>query len=172
MTIKTFLSYLVVALGACLATSWVLKGNVKTPTTNLSATNVLTSTSDVQVTSKTSANQPDLKVTQKYTAIINDKKVEVPVKSVQTANNSVSPAQAGATGYTTSLKQEIDVTPLMKSLVPSWEVGIGVGTTSDNQVYVPLSIQRNYNTDKAIQVELHFGSNELKGLEVQHKWLF
>lgn len=168
--LKQLLPYIATAILSMVATSWFLKDTSKSPLGS-SATNTPVSISNVQVTPKTSASSPDLQLTQRYTAIINNKKVEVPVKDA-VADPSVPAASTGATGYAASVTQEIDVTPLVSSLVPRWELGVGMGMDSNDKVYIPLSIQRNYKTDKAIQVELHLGSNEIKGVEVQHKWLF
>ena len=168
--VKQILPYLLTILLTLLVNSWFLKDTQK-PSSGSSATNTPVSSTDVQVTSKTSASQADLQITQRYTAIINNKKVEVPVKDA-VADPSVPAASTGATGYAASVRQEIDITPLVKSLVPRWELGVGMGVDSNDKVYIPLSVQRNYKSDKAIQVELHLGSNEIKGVEVQHKWLF
>lgn len=168
--LKQLLPYILTSVVTMVATSYFLKDTSKSPLGS-SATNTPVSISNVQVTSKTSASSPDLRLTQRYTAIINNKKVEVPVKDA-VADPSVPAASTGATAYSASVTQVIDVTPLVKSLVPQWELGVGMGTTSDDKVYIPLSVQRNYNSDKAIQVELHLGSSEIKGIEVQHKWLF
>lgn len=164
--LKQLLPYILTSVVTMVATSYFLKDTSKS-SLGSSATNTPVSISNVQVASKTSASSPDLRLTQRYTAIINNKKVEVPVKDAV-----ADPSVPGATAYSASVTQVIDVTPLVKSLVPQWELGVGMGTTSDDKVYIPLSVQRNYNSDKAIQVELHLGSSEIKGIEVQHKWLF
>ena len=168
--VKQLLPYLLTIILTLVVSQWFQKDTQKSPLGS-SATNTPMSFSNVQVTQKTSDDQPDLKLTQRYTAIINNKKVEVPVKDA-VADPSVSTASTGATGYAASVTQEIDITPLTKSLVPRWELGVGMGIDSNDKVYIPLSVQRNYQHDKAIQVELHLGSNEIKGVEVQHKWLF
>lgn len=168
--VRQILPYLLTIILTLVVSQWFQKDTLKSPS-GFSTTNTPVSFSNVQVTSKTSADQPDLKLTQRYTAIINNKKVEVPVKDA-VADPTVPAASTGATGYAASVKQEIDITPLVKSLVPRWELGIGMGVDGSDKVYIPLSVQRNYKSDKAIQVELHLGSNEIKGVEVQHKWLF
>lgn len=40
----------------------------------------------------------------------------------------------------------------------NWEVGIGIGV-EDGRVYIPISVQRNYSKDRALEVEVHKGFN-------------
>lgn len=128
--------------------------------------------STITVQPKADPASPDTVLNQHYTAIINNKKVEVPIRDVDSKEAATSTGKtSGATDYTCTISQEIDLTPLVKPLVPSWELGIGVGT-HDNQFYLPLSIQRNYESDRALCVELHLRGSDIKGVEVQHKWLF
>ena len=126
---------------------------------------------ELVVTEKTSEDDPDLRVSQTYKAVINDQEIEVPVIAKTTAPSS---AATGTSGNTASLRQEIDVTPIVNQLVPDWELGAGVGTRKNGDVYIPVSIQRNYEARKGIQVELHIDSKDQKidGVEIQHKWRF
>lgn len=68
---------------------------------------------------------------------------------------------------------EIDVSDLVEPLIPKWEAGIGIGTHKGDH-YIPFSIQRDYDEDKALRVELHvkpYGPHRgLNGFEVQHIW--
>lgn len=141
-----------------------------TPQSNNQPQQVAT-TSSLSAAQKASPNDPDLIVTQKYVANINGKKVEVPIVA-KTA--PTSPATTG-TGISTTatLKQEIDVSPLVAHMIPKWEVGIGVGTQKDKGIYIPLSIQRNYEVSKGVQFEIHLDtSGKIVGTEIQHKWRF
>lgn len=136
-----------------------------TPTTK----QTIVSDSTLEVSQKSSKDSPDLEVTQKYKAVLNNKEVEVPVNVTTTSDTSPT---AGATSYTASLRQEIDITPLVKEAIPAWEIGVGAGVNKDRSVYIPLSIQRNYEVTKGVQVELHLDPEDRKiqGLEIQHKW--
>ena len=126
----------------------------------------VTQESTLKVTQKTSEDSPDLVVDTVYVAEINKKHVEVPVKTVETSNPNM--------GTTTTLKQEIDITELVKPLMPKWELGVGIGK-HNGDTYIPLSIQRNYKADKAVSVEIHLDAKDpskVNGGEVMHKWLF
>lgn len=140
---------------------------VKTTTDN----QIITTTSSLSATQKTNPDDPDLVITQKYVANINGKKVEVPIVA-KTAPTSPAPTGAGNT-TTATLKQEIDVSPLVTKMIPKWEVGVGVGTQKDKGIYIPLSIQRNYEVSKGVQFEIHLDtSGKIVGTEIQHKWRF
>lgn len=141
-----------------------------TPQSNNQPQQVAT-TSSLSAAQKASPNDPDLVVTQKYVANINGKKVEVPIVA---QGSSASPATTGAGNSTTAtLKQEIDVSPLVAHMIPKWELGVGVGKNKDSGVYIPLSIQRNYEVSKGVQFEIHLDtSGKIVGTEIQHKWRF
>lgn len=131
--------------------------------------------SNLVVTEKTSEDDPDLRVSQTYKAIINNQEIEVPVSASTTSKTTASSSAAtGTPGNTASLRQEIDVTPIVRQLVPDWELGVGIGKQRDGDVYIPVSIQRNYETHKGLQVELHVDTKDQKidGIEIQHKWRF
>lgn len=131
--------------------------------------------SNLVVTEKTSEDDPDLKVSQTYKAIINNQEIEVPVSVSTTSKTTASSSAAtGTPGTTASLRQEIDVTPIVRQLVPDWELGVGIGKQRDGDVYIPVSIQRNYETHKGLQMELHVDPKDQKidGIEIQHKWRF
>lgn len=131
--------------------------------------------SNLVVTEKTSEDDPDLRVSQTYKAIINNQEIEVPVSAYTTSKTTASSSAAtGTPGNTASLRQEIDVTPIVRQLVPDWELGVGIGKQRDGDVYIPVSIQRNYETRKGLQVELHVDPKDQKidGIEIQHKWRF
>lgn len=121
---------------------------------------VSTSTS-LSVTQKSHRDDPDLVVSTKYVADINGQRVEAPV--VSTVDQS-----------TAKVTTEVNVTPLVKQMVPDWEIGVGVGYSNDD-VYIPVSVQRNYKVDRAVSVEIHLDPDDRMspcGVEVQHKWMF
>lgn len=131
----------------------------------------LAATSHLNVTLKETPEDSDLVVTQKYVATINNKKVEVPVIDKTTP---ASASTASATSYTATLQQEVDITPLVAHMVPRWELGVGLGRQEGGNTYIPVSVQRNYTYNKAVQVELHIDprNQKVSGVEIQHKWRF
>lgn len=138
--------------------------NHKCPTVATSETPKVAMDTELKVATKETAESPDLKIDTTYVAEINNRRVEVPIKTTPKATN-------GATNVTTEVKQTIDVSELVKPMIPKWEVGTGIGV-HDSKVYVPVSIQRNYKVDKALEVELQFTDNGLRGASVVHKWRF
>ena len=123
----------------------------------------VTTTSELEVTQKETPESPDLIVGQKYVAVINDKKVEVPIKTTKSSSE----------GTTATLKQEIDVSSLVEPLIPDWELSVGLGQ-HDGDFYYPVSAQRNYKSNKAVRVELHIDKDlsKVNGYEVHHVWTF
>lgn len=123
---------------------------------------LISTSSSLEVTQKSAAGEPDLVVSNRYVAEINGKRIEAPVAT--TVDQS-----------TAKVTTEIDVSPLVDAAVPDWEVGTGVGCNVDGDVYIPVSIQRNYKPDRAVMVEVHLDPAERmqpKGVEIQHKWMF
>lgn len=147
--------------------------NNQLPTTNTPA--IIGQTTEVSTEPKASPQDPDVKLTQTYTAEINGQKVTVPVKS------------SGPSGVTGVIKQEADMTKvinqalaaeeklLKEQLKPApWEVSAGIGV-HDGDYYVPIELQRNYSKDKAISVEVHQDLPDIKkttGGELKHTWKF
>ena len=165
-----------VLLAGCLIGSFVTYRYIdkqEVPTSRSSVPNVPLSTTSIQVTTKTKETEPDLSLTQKYVATINDKKVEVPIKNVVPEVTTSARPVGSATPYTAVVSQTIDLTPIAKAVSPNWEVGVGVGRYRSD-TYVPLSLQRNYENNKAICVELSLDpqDRQVKGWSIQHKWLF
>lgn len=120
----------------------------------------VTSKSTLKVTPKSSKSDPDLVVRNRYVAEIDGELVEAPIHTTKE-------------GSTATVTNTIDVTPLVRQMTPKWEAGVGVGA-HEGDFYVPVSVQRNYKQDRAVEVEVHFdaSSGKLKGAEVTHKWLF
>lgn len=123
---------------------------------------------------KNTPNDPDVIIDQHYTAQVNGERVTVPVET--TGNN-------GTTGV---IQQEINLTPLVdkaaqlgyqkgkQEFKKNWEIGTGVGV-HNSETYIPIELQRNYATDKAIAAEVHLDFPEvtkITGWEVKHKWKF
>lgn len=120
---------------------------------------VATSKTTLEVTSKETKSDPNLIVETKYVAQVNGQIVAAPLTT------RIDESTAKVT-------TEIDVTPLIKQMTPKWEIGVGLGYHKDD-LYVPVSIQRNYKMGKAVVFELHLDPSDNmrpNGVEFQHKW--
>ena len=124
-------------------------------------------TTQISTKPKVSASDPDVEVTQTYTAKVNGETVKVPLKS-------------SAIGSTGVIRQDFDFTPVVsrmahyiaqKDYKKDWEVSAGVGVES-GYTYGLIGVQRNYNKDRAIEVEVHLRTTGVSGGEIKHKWLF
>lgn len=120
----------------------------------------ITDTTTTTLTDKTSPSAPDVVVNHDYTVKINNDTIKIP------------PNKTATTTITT------DLTPVVKTLAEheykkNWEVGLGVGVLKDGTFYVPIAIQRNYNFDRAVELQVglkHDGS--VPNVSVVHKWKF
>lgn len=172
--IALLMSFILGVLGCyCWMTS---RGDHKdTPTHSSDSTSGLLSTTGISAEAKTSTNDPDLVMSQKYTAVINGEKVSVPIVK-RTTGTTNQPTGAGGSaadsqGVKASVEQTIDLTNVLSRLRPSWELGAGV-SYMNKDTYVPISIQRNYADDKALELTVLMNTDgKAKGAMVQHKWL-
>lgn len=140
-------------------------------------TDKVTSTGTITVTPNKEPNDV-LVVHESLVASNGHRKVEVPIKSIKAPitvdNPSNNPDTPNNNNKTVTYENKIDVSALVRPLVPKWEIGTGVGTHRGN-VYVPVSVQRDYKVDKAVRVEVHLDPKDRmapKGVEVQHIWKF
>ena len=136
----------------------------ETPQVTLKSTKV-TAKSTLSVTPKVTQSDPDLVINHYYTATIDGKTSKVPLKTTK---------ETKVDDYTVKYTQELDVTNLVKPMLPNWELGVGLGV-HDSDPYVPVSIQRNYKTNKALRVSIHLDPKDSmrpNGAEVVHVWKF
>lgn len=137
----------------------------------------VTSTGTITVTPNKEPNDV-LVIHESLVASNGHRKVEVPIRNIKVPiivdnpsdNNNPNPDN----NKTVTYENKIDVSALVRPLVPKWEIGTGVGTHRGN-VYVPVSVQRDYKVDKAVRVEVHLDPKDRmapKGVEVQHIWKF
>lgn len=132
----------------------------------------VTSTGTITVTPNKEPNDV-LIIHESLVASNGHRRVEVPIRDTKTpiaTPNSDNPNP----NKTVTYENKIDVSALVRPLVPKWEIGTGVGTHRGN-VYVPVSVQRDYKVDKAVRVEVHLDPKDRmapKGVEVQHIWKF
>ena len=95
-------------------------------------------------------------------------------------DNTLPPAALEKTDRTAVVKNDttykVDV--LKINLDKAWELSAGVGSHSGD-AYIPVGVQRNYATNKAVAAEVHLVPEELargkiktSGWEVKHVWRF
>lgn len=134
----------------------------------------VTSTGTITVTPNKEPNDV-LVIHESLVASNGHRRVEVPIRDTKTPipDNPNSDTHNNS-NKTVTYENKIDVSALVRPLVPKWEIGTGVGTHRGN-VYVPVSVQRDYKVDKAVRVEVHLDPKDRmapKGVEVQHIWKF
>ena len=59
-------------------------------------------------------------------------------------------------------------------LQKDWSIGTGLGI-NDDEVYVPLSVSRQYEKDRAIDIQINLDLDknlEPSGVQVMHRWYF
>lgn len=59
-------------------------------------------------------------------------------------------------------------------LQKDWSIGTGLGI-NDDEVYVPLSVSRQYEKDRAIDIQINLDPDknlEPNGVQVMHRWYF
>lgn len=173
----TVLLMVLLFIATMLLTYFVVKpkGTPKATVPNVVTDATVNQKTTVDVVPKTSKYDNDLEVSQRYKATINGATVEVPVKTVE------SPY-----GSKTVVTQEVDMTKVINSALAierervkeeykkNWEIGVGIGS-HNGDTYIPVELQRNYATDKAISVEVHLDYpdvTKVEGYEVMHKWKF
>lgn len=152
------------------------KDTINTATTEDTA-NRVTSTGTITVTPNKEPNDV-IVVHESLVASNGDRKVEVPIRNIKAPIAVDNPSDNNPSNpdnnKTVTYENKIDVSALVRPLVPKWEIGTGVGTHRGN-VYVPVSVQRDYKVDKAVRVEVHLDPKDRmapKGVEVQHIWKF
>lgn len=128
--------------------------------------NTIDSVSSLTVTPKKDDNDNDLLITHTYKATIDNEVVKIPVRTVPTDSSAPN-------SDTVTFKQELDLTPLVKDYEKkkNWEIGTGIGV-HDNDVYIPISLQRNFSKDKALECIVQVEDKGITGGEVLYKKRF
>ena len=145
---------------------WLKEKEEETKDTLQSSLSTPQVSSSISVVPKEKPNDPDLKVSQKYVAQINNKTVEIPLGKPK---ETLSPD-----GQTVVVSQTVDMTAAVKPMLPRWSIGTGVGKDR-NETYIPFSITRHYKPLKrSLQFTLKYSIDKKKitGGEVQHLWNF
>ena len=162
---KIFIPFLIILVILIIIIPREKKENAKKVTSSSSLTSPQVSSS-ISVVPKVKPSDPDLKVTQKYTAQINNKTVEIPLSKPKET--------LSADGQTVVVSQSLDVTAAVKPILPRWSVGVGVGRYH-NETYIPVSLTRHYKPLKrSLQFTLKYSIDKTKitGGEIQHLWNF
>ena len=95
-------------------------------------------------------------------------------EKLATGDSTLPPEALEKTDRTVVVEQkdnpEIPVGIYKINTYKNWEVGMGIGVQNDNP-YVPLSVQRNYDRNHSIMLEAHYGlkDQQVNGGEVQWK---
>ena len=148
-----------VLIGCVLANTYISVRRTGETEVHTQETPGITTESTLKVTPKTTTSDPDLVVSNKYVAKVNDKYVEAPIHTTKDQSTAV-------------VSTTIDVTPLVKQMTPRWEAGIGVGCV-DKKLLPCVSLQRNYKQDKAVETVIQMDTHgNIKGASVIHKWRF
>ena len=126
---------------------------------------VVTSTTTLETSPKTTPADPDVIIQSSYVAVVNGEKIEAPLKAISKDDT------------TATIKTTVDLTPLVSKMTPRWEAGVGLSYYDDgdtNKKVKPCaSLQRNYKNDKAVEMIIHMDTHgNVKGGSVLHKWLF
>lgn len=156
---KVTLSLLVGILVGCVISTYISVRRAENTEVHIQETPKITTESTLKVTTKTTTSDPDLVVSNKYVAKINDKYVEAPIHTTKDTSTAV-------------VSTTIDVTPLVKQMTPKWEAGVGVGCV-DKKLLPCVSLQRNYKQDRAVEAVIQMDTQgHFKGASVIHKWRF
>lgn len=103
-----------------------------------------------------------------------DSPTKVIEEKLATGDSTLPPEALEKTDRTVVVEQkdnpEIPVGIYKINTYKNWEVGTGIGVQNDNP-YIPLSIQRNYDRNHSIMLEAHYDLRDQKvnGGEVQWK---
>lgn len=103
-----------------------------------------------------------------------DSPTKVIEEKLATGASTLPPEALEKTDRTVVVEQkdnpEIPVGIYKINTYKNWEVGTGIGVQNDNP-YVPLSVQRNYDRNHSIMLEAHYGlkDQQVNGGEVQWK---
>lgn len=113
----------------------------------------------LSVTPKSNPTNPDLSLSNKYVAVIDNKEVTIPIDTTKVSKEN----------HTATIQQKVDFTPVLKELLPDWEVGAGMGI-HDGKPYGTVGLKRNYKINRAVTIEAHTDGSRVKGYEVMHWW--
>lgn len=141
------------------------QGHVQ-PVTNFTVTATAPAEAAQQVADRINAGDPTLPPAAlektDNTIVTTQTLTDAEKLAIQKAN-----AEKVAAGQTT-VNEEYGVAVYKNNNYRNWYVGTGVGW-HDGQVYVPVSLQRNFSKDSAVEIEGHVQDAKINGGEVKYK---
>lgn len=121
-------------------------------TTSSKHSGILTQTTDIRLTPKTTPEDPDIEISTPITAKINNKTYQLAsVRNGDSENTSVLDENKLRT-QRVQVKSELDITPVVEEIAEArykrtHEIGIGIGYTANN-LTIPISYQYNMSDNK------------------------
>lgn len=113
---------------------------------------ILTQTTDISLTNKTTPEDPDIEISTPITAKLNGKTYQLAsVRNGDSENTSVLDENKLRT-QRVQVKSELDITPVVEEIAEArykrtHEIGIGIGYTANN-LTIPISYQYNMSDNK------------------------
>lgn len=102
----------------------------------------------------------------KVTEDINNKEEYLPKEAVEDTDKTMVSEQPENEDY------QVGVYKI--NTYRNWGVGTGIGT-NNNDVYIPITVSRQYKKDKSIDFQVNLDPNnnmKINGVQVVHKWHF
>lgn len=128
---------------------------------------ILTQTTDIRLTPKTTPEDPDIEISTPITAKINNKTYQLAsVRNGDSENTSVLDENKLRT-QRVQVKSELDITPVVEEIAEArykrtHEIGIGIGYTA-NTLTIPISYQYNMSdNNKAIEAIIQINPRTCK----------
>lgn len=103
---------------------------------------------------------------EKVTEDINNKKEYLPKEAVEDTDKTIVSEQPENEDY------QVGVYKI--NTYRNWGVGTGIGT-NNNDVYIPITVSRQYKKDKSIDFQVNLDPNnnmKINGVQLVHKWHF
>ena len=127
-----------------------------------------------------SAESP-AKATQKVANMINTKDTSLPPQVLEKTDNTlvyehklsakeveaVKKENSNINDSAKKLNEEFGVNVIKNNNYRNWYVGTGIGT-HDGDTYIPISLQRNFSKDSALEIEAHI-NHGITGGEIKYK---
>ena len=138
----------------------------KRQTTSSKHSGILTQTTAISLTDKTTPEDPDIEISTPITAKLNGKTYQLAsVRNGDSENTSVLDENKLRT-QRVQVKSELDITPVVEEIAEArykrtHEIGIGIGYTTNN-LTIPISYQYNTNNNKAIEAIIQINPKTCK----------
>lgn len=103
---------------------------------------------------------------EKVTEDINNKEDYLPKEALEDTDKTIVSEQPENEDY------QVGVYKI--NTYRNWGIGTGIGTNNNN-VYIPVTLSRQYKKDKSIDFQVNLDPNDnmkINGIQVVHKWHF